>query len=95
MSDGPLISKPQGQAVRACRRNHRRQDVNEKHPSERQKQKYVVNSGISRKVLDLNYGLSRTILSDVELTDAEVAGLEELADSLGINAIRFWEKVMD
>ena len=31
----------------------------------------------------------------VELTDAEVAGLEELADSLGINAIRFWEKVMD
>jgi aryl-alcohol dehydrogenase-like predicted oxidoreductase len=31
----------------------------------------------------------------VELTDAEVAGLEELADTLGINAIRFWEKVMD
>ena len=31
----------------------------------------------------------------VELTDAEVAELEELADTLGINAIRFWEKVMD
>ena len=31
----------------------------------------------------------------IELTDAEVASLEELADSLGINAIRFWEKVMD
>jgi len=31
----------------------------------------------------------------VELTDVEVAELEELADSLGINAIRFWEKVMD
>ena len=31
----------------------------------------------------------------VALTDAEVAELEELADSLGINAIRFWEKVMD
>lgn len=27
--------------------------------------------------------------------DAEVAELEELADSLGINAIRFWEKIMD
>ena len=31
----------------------------------------------------------------VELTDAEVTELEELADTLGINAIRFWEKVMD
>ena len=31
----------------------------------------------------------------VTLTEAEVAELEELADSLGINAIRFWEKVMD
>ncbi|MGI6221446.1 MAG: aldo/keto reductase [Coriobacteriales bacterium] len=31
----------------------------------------------------------------IELTAAEVAELEELADSLGINAIRFWEKVMD
>ena len=31
----------------------------------------------------------------VALTDAEVAELEELADTLGINAIRFWEKVMD
>ena len=31
----------------------------------------------------------------VTLTDAEVTELEELADSLGINAIRFWEKVMD
>jgi diketogulonate reductase-like aldo/keto reductase len=31
----------------------------------------------------------------VTLTEAEVTGLEELADSLGINAIRFWEKVMD
>jgi hypothetical protein len=30
----------------------------------------------------------------VELSDAEVAGLEELADTLGINAIRFWEKEM-
>ena len=30
----------------------------------------------------------------VELTDAEVAELEQLADSLGINAIRFWEKEM-
>ena len=33
--------------------------------------------------------------ASVELTDAEVAELEELADTLGINAIRFWEKVMD
>ena len=33
--------------------------------------------------------------ASVTLTDAEVAELEELADSLGINAIRFWEKVMD
>ena len=31
----------------------------------------------------------------VELADAEVTELEELADTLGINAIRFWEKVMD
>lgn len=31
----------------------------------------------------------------VALTDAEVKELEELADSLQINAIRFWEKVMD
>ncbi len=31
----------------------------------------------------------------VELSNAEVRELEELADSLGINAIRFWEKVMD
>ena len=31
----------------------------------------------------------------VELADAEVAELEELADTLDINAIRFWEKVMD
>ena len=31
----------------------------------------------------------------VALTDAEGAELEELADTLGINAIRFWEKVMD
>ena len=31
----------------------------------------------------------------VELTDAEVAELEQLADTLDINAIRFWEKVMD
>ena len=31
----------------------------------------------------------------VELTDAEATELEQLADSLGINAIRFWEKVMD
>ncbi|WP_200802630.1 MULTISPECIES: aldo/keto reductase [Atopobiaceae] len=30
----------------------------------------------------------------VELTDAEVAELEQLADSLGINATRFWEKEM-
>lgn len=31
----------------------------------------------------------------IELTETEVAELEELADSLQINAIRFWEKVMD
>lgn len=31
----------------------------------------------------------------VELTQTEVEELEALADSLGINAIRFWEKVMD
>jgi aryl-alcohol dehydrogenase-like predicted oxidoreductase len=31
----------------------------------------------------------------VELTETEVAELEQLADSLQINAIRFWEKVMD
>lgn len=30
----------------------------------------------------------------VELSDAEVAELERLADTLGINAIRFWEKEM-
>ena len=33
--------------------------------------------------------------ASVELTDAEVAELEALADSLDINAVRFWEKVMD
>ena len=31
----------------------------------------------------------------VELSEVEVIELEELADTLGINAIRFWEKVMD
>lgn len=31
----------------------------------------------------------------VVLTDAEVAKLEELADSLGINTVRAWEKVMN
>lgn len=31
----------------------------------------------------------------IALTDDEVAGLEELADSLGIDAVRFWEKAMD
>ena len=31
----------------------------------------------------------------VELTETEVAELEQLADTLEINAIRFWEKVMD
>lgn len=31
----------------------------------------------------------------VGLTDAEVAKLEELADSLGINAVRAWEKAMN
>lgn len=31
----------------------------------------------------------------VELADAEVGELEQLADTLGIDAIRFWEKVMD
>ena len=30
----------------------------------------------------------------VELSDAEVAELEQLADTLGIDAIRFWEKEM-
>lgn len=30
----------------------------------------------------------------VELSDVEVAELEQVADSLGINAIRFWEKEM-
>lgn len=30
----------------------------------------------------------------VELADVEVTELEELADTLGINAIRFWEKEM-
>ena len=30
----------------------------------------------------------------IELTVAEVRDLEELADTLGINAIRFWEKEM-
>ena len=33
--------------------------------------------------------------ASVELTQTEVAELERLADTLGINAIRFWEKVMD
>ena len=32
--------------------------------------------------------------ASVELSDVEVAELEEVADSLGINAIRFWEKEM-
>ncbi len=32
--------------------------------------------------------------ASVELSDVEVAELEEIADSLGINAIRFWEKEM-
>lgn len=31
---------------------------------------------------------------NVSLTDEETAGLEKLADSLEINAIRFWEKEM-
>lgn len=31
----------------------------------------------------------------IELADDEVRELEELADSLQNNAIRFWEKVMD
>ena len=31
----------------------------------------------------------------VELSDAEVRELEELADSLGLNVVRMWEKVMD
>lgn len=32
---------------------------------------------------------------NISLTEDETAGLEKLADSLGINAIRFWEKVME
>jgi len=33
--------------------------------------------------------------ASVALAESEVRELEDLADSLGINAIRFWEKVMD
>ena len=33
--------------------------------------------------------------ASVALAESEVHELEDLADSLGINAIRFWEKVMD
>ena len=33
--------------------------------------------------------------ASVELSDAEVTERESLADTLGVNAIRFWEKVMD
>jgi len=32
--------------------------------------------------------------ANVTLTGEETVGLEKLADSLGINAIRFWEKEM-
>ena len=32
--------------------------------------------------------------ADITLTEEETAGLEKLADSLGLNAIRFWEKEM-
>jgi len=32
---------------------------------------------------------------NISLTEEETTGLEKLADSLGINAIRFWEKVME
>lgn len=32
---------------------------------------------------------------NISLAEEETAGLEKLADSLGINAIRFWEKVME
>ena len=32
--------------------------------------------------------------ANVTLTDKETQSLEALADSLGINAIRFWEKEM-
>ena len=31
----------------------------------------------------------------VELGEAEAIGPEQLADTLGMNAICFWEKVMD
>jgi len=33
--------------------------------------------------------------ASVELAAAEIARLEEVADGLGINAVRMWEKVMD
>ena len=33
--------------------------------------------------------------AEVRLTDEEVADLERVADSLGLDVIRFWEKVMD
>ena len=42
-----------------------------------------------------NDGTFGSGIDAVELTGAEVEELEELADTLGINAIRFWEKVMD
>ncbi len=42
-----------------------------------------------------NDGTFGSGINAAELTDAEVAVLEQLADTLGINAIRFWEKVMD
>ncbi len=32
---------------------------------------------------------------NISLTEEETTGLEKLADSLGINVIRFWEKVME
>lgn len=64
---------------------------------------YAYGAGISEKVLaGFLKGLERDsyLISDKftpQCADAssKTAGLEKLADSLGINAIRFWEKVME
>ena len=38
---------------------------------------------------------SKTAMKDMVEMQLGLMGLEKLADSLGINVIRFWEKVME
>ncbi|MDO4538321.1 MAG: aldo/keto reductase [Coriobacteriales bacterium] len=47
--------------------------------------------GVTKK----NHVADAAAAASVQLSASEVAELEQLADSLQINAVRFWEKVMD